>query len=89
VHRHESIVRGLWGPFASRVRAHARPHRAPGGAQIANMWMIPMGMALGAPVSVADLLLRNLLPVTLGNLFGGVVCVATAYSMCYGRLRGD
>ncbi len=48
-----------------------------------------MGMALGAPVSVADLLLRNLLPVTLGNLFGGVVCVATAYSMCYGRLRGE
>ena len=58
------------------------------GGQIANMWMIPMGMVLGAPVTTADFLLRNLLPVTLGNIVGGAVCMATAYSFCYGRLRG-
>ena len=57
-------------------------------AQIANMWMIPMGMILGAPVTVSDFLLRNLLPVTLGNIVGGALCMATAYSLCYGRLRG-
>lgn len=54
--------------------------------QIANMWMIPMGMALGAPVSAADFLLRNLLPVTLGNIVGGALCMAAAYRLCYGSL---
>ena len=56
--------------------------------QIANMWMIPMGMVLGAPVTFSDFMLRNLLPVTLGNIVGGALCMATAYSLCYGRLRG-
>ena len=56
--------------------------------QIANMWMIPMGMVLGAPVTLSDFVLRNLLPVTLGNVVGGALCMATAYSLCYGRLRG-
>ena len=47
-----------------------------------------MGMVLGAPVTVSDFLLRNLLPVTLGNVVGGALCMATAYSLCYGRLGG-
>lgn len=38
----------------------------------------PQGMALGAPVTVGGLLLGNLLPVTLGNIVGGALCVALA-----------
>lgn len=31
-------------------------------------------------------LLKNLLPVTLGNIFAGAVCVATLYSLAFGEL---
>lgn len=31
-------------------------------------------------------LLGNLLPVTLGNMFAGIVCVATLYSLAFGKL---
>lgn len=54
---------------------------------IANMFLIPLGIALGAAnVTPKMFLLNNLLPVTLGNIFGGAVCVAMAYSAIYGSL---
>jgi len=31
-------------------------------------------------------LMNNLLPVTLGNIFAGSICVATLYSLAYGKL---
>lgn len=37
-------------------------------------------------VTWGKFLLHNLLPVTLGNIFAGVVCVATLYSLAYGAL---
>ena len=40
---------------------------------VANMTNIPLGMFLGAEVSVGQLLIGNLLPVTIGNLIGGAV----------------
>lgn len=52
---------------------------------VANMFTIPMGMVLGAKVSLADFLLNNLLPVTLGNTLAGVM-VATMAALCYGTL---
>ena len=52
---------------------------------VANMFMVPLGMALGAPVSPAQFLAANLLPVTLGNIVGGAVCVAVVYAVCFGR----
>lgn len=39
---------------------------------VVNMFVIPAGMMLGAKVSVADWWLWNQLPVTLGNLIGGL-----------------
>jgi formate/nitrite transporter len=53
---------------------------------IANMFIIPLGMMLGAPVTTNEFLMKNLLPVTLGNIVGGAVCVATAFSATYGSL---
>ncbi|KAL6766578.1 hypothetical protein ACKKBG_A36605 [Auxenochlorella protothecoides x Auxenochlorella symbiontica] len=55
---------------------------------IANMFFVPLGILAGADVNMRDFVLRNLIPVTLGNIFAGVVCVATLYSLLYGAL-GD
>lgn len=43
------------------------------------------GMALGAPVNVGAFVMHNLLPVTLGNIVGGVMCVALVQSLIFGK----
>lgn len=45
---------------------------------VVNMFVIPAGMILGAPVSAADWWLWNQIPVTLGNIVGGVIFVGLA-----------
>lgn len=52
---------------------------------VANMFLVPLGIALGAPVTVGAFLTANLLPVTLGNMLGGIL-VALAYGFSYGAL---
>lgn len=51
---------------------------------VANMFIIPMAIFSGAAVTWKTFLLRNLLPVTLGNIVGGMVCVAAGLSLAYG-----
>ncbi len=51
---------------------------------IANMYLMPLGMLLGAPIGAADMA-RNLLPVIAGNLVGGSVLVALVYYVIYVR----
>ena len=53
---------------------------------VANMFLIPFGMLNGAKVSVFDYLVKNLLPVTLGNLVGGIGGVSLGYACGYGSL---
>ncbi|PSC67256.1 formate nitrite transporter [Micractinium conductrix] len=54
---------------------------------VANMVIIPLGILTGVPgVTWKGFLLNNLLPVTLGNIFAGSICVATLYSLAFGRL---
>lgn len=53
---------------------------------VANMFIIPLGIFSGAAVTWKTFLLKNLLPVTLGNIVGGAVCVGTAFCMAYGKL---
>ena len=50
---------------------------------VANMTYIPLGMFLGADVSVVSFLLGNLLPVTAGNLIGGALFIPAIYTTCY------
>lgn len=63
---------------------------------IANMYLIPMGLALNAWQNIplpaganamifnwVDFLYRNLLPVTIGNIIGGVVFVGMSYWGAY------
>jgi len=52
---------------------------------VANMFIIPLGMLRGADITVSDFLLRNLLPVTLGNIVGGALCVMGLYGSAYGN----
>ena len=50
---------------------------------VANMYLIPVGMLAGAEgISVWDMIV-NLVPVTLGNIVGGAVLVASVYWMVY------
>ena len=52
---------------------------------VANMTYIPLGMFLGADVTVGQMLGANILPVTIGNLIGGAVLVPVLYYISYCR----
>jgi len=52
---------------------------------IANCFIIPFGMMNGADVTPAAFLLSNLLPVSLGNMCGGVLFVSVPYFVSYGE----
>ena len=56
---------------------------------VANMFMVPLGIALGAKVSFAQFLASNLLPVTLGNTVAGVACLGLTYSLLFGKAGKD
>ena len=51
---------------------------------VANMFIIPLGIFSGAAVSWKAFFLANLLPVTLGIIVGGAVCVGAAMNLAYG-----
>jgi formate/nitrite transporter len=61
----------LWLPIMSFV-ALGLEH------SVANMFIIPVGIFCGADVAFADFLVNNLVPVTLGNLFGGLLFASHA-----------
>jgi formate transporter len=50
---------------------------------VVNMFLIPSGMMLGAPISIGQALLWNLLPVTLGNLVAGAFLTGMALYATY------
>jgi hypothetical protein len=51
---------------------------------VANMFVIPLAIQLGAPISVGTFIVKNLIPSTIGNLIGGAVFVASMYGLAYG-----
>ena len=51
---------------------------------VANMYFISLGIFLHADITLADVL-RNLIPVTLGNLVGGAGMVGLVYHTIYRR----
>jgi formate/nitrite transporter len=50
---------------------------------VVNMFLIPSGMMLGAPISVGQWLFWNLLPVTIGNLVAGTFLTGMALYATY------
>jgi len=54
---------------------------------VVNMFLIPTGMLLGAKVSFSDWWLWNQLPVTLGNLVGGLLFTGLFLYWTYGPAK--
>jgi len=54
---------------------------------VANMFLIPVGMLHGADASIKALFLRNLLPVTLGNIIGALLGVTFPFFVAFGPLQ--
>jgi len=53
---------------------------------VANMFIVPLGILQGAPgVTSLTFVINNLIPVTLGNIVGGAVCVAAGFAKVYGK----
>jgi len=50
---------------------------------VVNLFLIPAGILMGAPVSVADWWLWNQIPVTLGNIVGAALFTAGALYWTY------
>ena len=69
-------VVAMWLPIMTFF-AHGYEH------SIVNMYVIPAGMLLGAPVSIGRWWLWNQIPVTLGNIFAGVVLTAWVFYATY------
>jgi len=53
---------------------------------VVNMFVIPAGMMLGASVSLRDWWLWNQIPVTVGNILGGVVFTGLALYLTHKRV---
>jgi formate/nitrite transporter len=69
-------ILAMWGPtllFFSQGFEHT----------VVNMFVIPAGMLLGGNVSVANWWLWNQIPVTVGNLVGGMVFTGLAIYMTH------
>ena len=59
---------------------------------VANMFYIPAGMFQGAftgvhAPTILEFLLKNLLPVTIGNIIGGAIIVGSGYYLAYCRFE--
>lgn len=52
---------------------------------VANFSLIPIGMFYNAKFGVGDYILRSVIPVTLGNVVGGVVFATLSFWYLYGR----
>lgn len=52
---------------------------------IANMYFIPLAIFEGADITWITFLIKNLIPVTLGNIVGGVLFVGMPYGYLFGR----
>ncbi len=53
---------------------------------VVNMFVIPAGMLVGAHVSVQDWWLWNQIPVTLGNVIGGLIFTGLALHLTYRKI---
>lgn len=52
------------------------------------MFILPLALMLGAPLSLGDIIFKNLIPVVIGNGIAGALIVAASYSYQFGRLGG-
>ena len=55
---------------------------------VANMFIMPAALLLKVPLTLGDVILRNIIPVLLGNAVAGGLIVSGSYSYQFGRLGG-
>jgi len=48
--------------------------------------MLPLGLLAGADVTIWEVVWKNFIPTTLGNIFAGSIIVACGYSYSFGAL---
>jgi Formate/nitrite transporter len=53
---------------------------------IANLYILPCAMLLGAPLTLGTVIMKNIVPVVLGNFIAGAVVVAGSYSYQFGAI---
>ena len=51
---------------------------------VANMFIIPLGILRGADITIGQFLTKNLIPVTIGNIIGGALCVMAPFGTTLG-----
>ena len=54
---------------------------------VANMFLLPAGLLAGAPMTYAQTVWQNLLPVTFGNLIAGAVIIAGGFYYQFGSRK--
>lgn len=72
---------GVWFPISTFV-AIGLEH------SVANLFIMPAALLLKVPLTVGDVLLRNVIPVLIGNAIAGALVVAGSYSYQFGKLGG-
>jgi len=72
---------GAWFPISAFVMIGLEH-------SVANFFLLPLGIAAGADVSWMDAIVKNFLPVTLGNAIAGAVVVSASNSYFHGALGG-
>lgn len=72
---------GVWFPISTFV-AIGLEH------SVANMFIMPAALLLKVPLTLGDVLFRNIVPVLLGNAVAGGLIVSGSYSYQFGRLGG-
>eukprot|EP00439_Symbiodinium_sp_Y106_P036137 s2193_g4.t1 len=70
---------GVWFPISMFI-AIGFEH------SVANMFILPAGLFSGAPLTVWDVLIKNLIPVTIGNAIAGAFVVGAGMSFAFGKL---
>jgi len=75
----KSKMVGIWFPISMFIMIGFEH-------SVANMFVLPAGLLSGAPLTVADTLWKNLLPVTIGNLIAGTIVIGAGFCFAFGRL---
>jgi formate/nitrite transporter FocA (FNT family) len=70
---------GCWFPISTFV-AIGLEH------SVANLFIMPCALLLGAKITLRQVIVKNLIPVLLGNTIAGAVVVAGSYSYQFGKL---
>lgn len=70
---------GCWFPISTFV-AIGLEH------SVANLFILPCALLIGAKVTLMDTIFKNLVPVLIGNAIAGAAVVAGSYSYQFGKL---